>query len=95
MFQWEEGACRMRQSSEQQKLAFERAADRILGQLRRRLGSRFTLEELAGLYASGTDWASELAASLVAGSDGSWIVDSAFARYAREASDYAGGRRLV
>lgn len=94
MFQWEEGVRRMRESPGPQKLASERASDRVLDQLRRRLGSTFTLDELAELYASDTDWASDLAASLVAGSDGPWIVDAAFARYAREAADYAGGRRL-
>ena len=54
-------------------------------QLRKRLGSRFTLEELAGLYASSPDF----------GADPSWLVDAAFGRYAREASDYAGGRQLT
>lgn len=53
-------------------------------QLRRRLGSTFTLEELAELYASSPDM----------GTDASWLVDAAFGRYAREATDFAGGRRL-
>jgi len=53
-------------------------------QLRKRLGSRFTLDELAELYASGPDF----------NRDPAWLVDAAFGRYAREASDYAGGRHL-
>ena len=53
--------------------------------LRRRLGSRFTLEELADLYGSSPDF----------GADPSWLVDAAFGRYAREAADYAGGRHLT
>lgn len=51
-------------------------------ELRKRLGSTFTLEELADLYASSPDFSS----------DPSWLVDAAFGRYAREAADYAGGR---
>ena len=53
-------------------------------ELRKRLGSRFTLAELADLYAASPDL----------GADPAWLVDAAFGRYAREASDYAGGRRL-
>ena len=53
-------------------------------QLRRRLGSTFTLEELADLYGSSPDF----------GADPAWLVDAAFGRYAREAADYAGGRHL-
>jgi hypothetical protein len=53
-------------------------------ELRKRLGSRFTVAELADLYASSPDL----------GADPAWLVDAAFGRYAREASDYAGGRRL-
>jgi hypothetical protein len=52
--------------------------------LRRRLGSTFTLDELADLYASSPDLSG----------DPAWLVDAAFARYAREATDYAGGRHL-
>lgn len=49
------------------------------------MGSTFTLEELAGLYASSPDFSA----------DPSWLVDAAFRRYAREAADYAGGRHLT
>src|SRR5436305_930378 len=60
---------------------------------RRRLGSRFSLQELSDLYAGPTDWASEVARRAFAGTESSWIVDAAFGRYAREASDYRGGSR--
>jgi len=53
-------------------------------ELRKRLGSTFTLEELADLYGSSPDFSA----------DPAWLVDAAFGRYAREASDYAGGRHL-
>ena len=78
-----------------------RQLERRIGELRtpgaleaeaRRLGSSFLLGELADLYGSGTDWAAELAFRRGAGSESSSVVDAAFARYAGEASDYAGGR---
>jgi hypothetical protein len=64
----------------------------VLDELRRRLGSRFVLDELADYYSSGTDWAEELATRYAAGTEATTVVDAAFARYAREASNYAGGR---
>jgi len=50
------------------------------------------LDELADLYAADTDWATELARRHAAGTDAAAVVDAAFARYAREASNFAGGR---
>lgn len=70
----------------------ERAIHGVLDELRRRLGSSFQVGELADLYAKGTDWAEDLAARRWAGLDTVVAVDAAFARYSREASDYAGGR---
>jgi hypothetical protein len=93
LFQWEEGERRLRQTDEPAKQQLEQAVEDVLAELRRRLGSSFTLGELADFYASGTDWASDLAQSRGAGTDSAWVVDTAFSRYAREASDYGGGRR--
>ena len=42
------------------------------------------MEELADLYAAAPD----------VGASPAWLVDAAFGRYAREASDFAGGRTL-
>ena len=67
----------------------------MLDELRRRLGSSFTLRELAELYAGGTDWAADVAQRGGAGGDATPVVDAVFARYAREASDYTGGRRVA
>ena len=78
VFQWEEGERRARERPELQPVV-----DRLLEELRRRLGSTFSLEELAGFYAAGTDWAGAVPGD---------AVDSAFNRYSREAADY-GGRR--
>lgn len=68
------------------------AADAVLQELRKRLGGAFFIHELADLYGEGTDWASEVAQRHASGTDSSWAIDAAFARYARQASDFAGGR---
>ena len=81
LFQWEDGERRLRNADD---ASYRRATEELLEELRKRLGSRFTLDELADLYASGPDL----------GGDPAWLVDAAFSRYAREASDFAGGRHL-
>jgi hypothetical protein len=92
-FQWEEGERRLRDAEGARRSTLERATALVVDELRRRLGSRFSLEELSDLYAGSADWASEVARRTFAGTESSWIVDAAFARYAREASDYGGGGR--
>lgn len=87
-FQWQDGQRQVRGEP-----ILERAAELVADELRRRLGSTFTLDELADFYADGTDWANDLAARQAGSTDATTIVDAAFARYAREASDYAGGRQ--
>lgn len=87
LFQWQDGARRVREAPEG-----ERAVGAVVDELRRRLGSTFTLAELAELYAAGVDWAWEIASRRGAGGEASAAVNAAFFRYAREATDYAGGR---
>jgi hypothetical protein len=67
--------------------------DELVSELRRRLGGPFTTDELARLYAGqGTDWAFEVATRVAPANPAAWdmptVVGAAFARYAREASDY-------
>jgi hypothetical protein len=92
LFQWREGERRVADSPEPVRADLERAAAAVVDALRKRLGSSFVLDELADLYGEGTDWATELADRRAAGTDAAIVVDAAFARYAREASNYAGGR---
>src|SRR4051794_183066 len=87
LFQWEEGERRVRDEA-----GLDRPVAAVLEELRKRLGSTFSIEELAAFYASDTDWAHALAQAEGAGVSSSWVVDGAFARYAREARNYAGGR---
>lgn len=86
--QWREGERRVNDDPR-----LDDAVGAVLAELRRRLGSAFDVAELAKLYASDTDWASDLARARSAGSDAAFVVDAAFNRYARAATDYAGGRR--
>ena len=81
LFQWEEGERRLRESGDR-RLELEAAV--VLDDLRKRLGSEFTVQELSDLYGSDPDWRSPAIPA--------WIVDAAFARYAREASDFGGGQ---
>jgi hypothetical protein len=92
LFQWREGEQRVREAGEREQRQLERVTDALVDELRRRLGSSFLLGELVALYAEGTDWAVDLAQRYTVGTDVSYVVDAAFARYAREASDFAGGR---
>jgi hypothetical protein len=89
LYQWQEGERRVRDAPPRERASLERAVELVLDELRRRLGSTFVLDELADYYAEGTDWATALAGQ---GTDSATVTDAAFARYAREASNYAGGR---
>ena len=82
IFQWEDGERRLAEADD---ATYRRATESLVEELRRRLGSIFTLEELAELYAASPDL----------GADPAWLVDAAFGRYAREATDFAGGRHLT
>jgi hypothetical protein len=95
LFQWEEGERRVRGAAGADKAWLERAVGVVLDELRRRLGSSFTLEELASFYAAGVDWAADLAQREWPRADSSWVVDAAFGRYARGAVNFGGGRRRV
>jgi hypothetical protein len=94
IFQWEEGERRLRDAPDLERADLLRAVEAVVDELRRRLGSSFTTAELAGLYAEGAYWASDIAQREAAGTDAAWVVDAAFNRYVREATDYGGGRPL-
>jgi hypothetical protein len=91
-YQWREGERRIAGSRETVKADLDNATDVVIEELRRRLGSTFMVDELADLYGSDTDWALAIARRQGAGTDAASVVDAAFARYVREAKDYAGGR---
>jgi hypothetical protein len=68
------------------------ATDAVLAELRKRLGGPFEIAELANLYGAGTDWAEEVVQRYSSGTGSIYAIDAAFARYARQAADFAGGR---
>jgi gamma-glutamyl:cysteine ligase YbdK (ATP-grasp superfamily) len=89
LFQWQDGERAVRSADDS---SLDRAVEAVVDELRRRLGSTFVLSELADFYASGTEWAEQLATARAGSSSAATVVDAAFARYAREASNFAGGR---
>ena len=91
LYQWREGERRIANAPEPAQADLETATEAVVEGLRRRLGSSFVVDELAALYGEDTDWALEIARRHAAGTDAAAVVDAAFARYVREAKDFAGG----
>ena len=90
---WQEGERRLAGAEPQEAPALQRVVDELVLELRRRLGGPFTTDELARLYTSeGTDWAFGVATRVAPGNPAAWdmptVAGAAFARYAREASDF-------
>ena len=96
--EWQQGARRARDVPAQQRPAVDRVVDELVAELRRRLGSTFTVDELVELYDRGTSWCMDVAYAIAPGAPWAWdprtTTDAAFARYVREAQDFAGGRRI-
>lgn len=95
---WEDGARRIAASEPPERRALERVTDDIYLDLRRRLGGKFTTDELAAYYLSeGTDWCFQIAYTTAPGTPAAWdtatVAGAAFARYARRAIDWGGGVR--
>lgn len=95
---WREGERRLASADPAQRLALERVRDAIVDELRRRLGGPFSSRELTRLYLErGTDWCFAIATRVAPNTPEAWdlttVAGAAFARYVREAGDYAGGRR--
>ena len=97
--QWQAGARRLEQAPPDDRPVLEIVTHEVHAELRRRLGSAFTSDELADLYDAGTAWVSDIAYAVAPETPAAWDVrivgDAAFARYLREATDFAGGRRLA
>ena len=73
LFQWEDGERRLREDG-----GLEGPALAVLEELRRRLGSSFSLAELADLYAGGTDWAAKRTFDLVVSVFGAMFAPKPF-----------------
>jgi hypothetical protein len=98
IYQWQQGERRLAAAPPDSRLLLQRIVDVLVTELRRRLGGRFTAEELAELYGRGTSWCLQLAMDIAPEDPWAWdsrvVVDAAFARYLREAADFAGGRLI-
>jgi hypothetical protein len=99
IYQWRAGERRLADAAPHERPALERVTSRIHAELRRRLGGAFTVDELADLYAQGTDWCTAIAVATAPEEPYAWdariVADAAFARYLRSAADFAGGRRRL
>ena len=95
VFQWEEGfrALQAARSNSAADRALARAVLAVQDELRKRLGSSFSIAELAALYREGSDWALDLTLESSAEEPPatSAAIDAAFYLYMREAYDFAGG----
>jgi hypothetical protein len=95
--QWEEGYRRLQAANSEPSLhrRLGRAVVAVEDELRKRLGSTFSIKELATLYREDSDWGLELTIDTLPDQselwDSSTVVDAAFYLYMREAADFAGG----
>jgi hypothetical protein len=98
VFDWRAGERRVDEAPPDERLAMERVVEALVAELRRRIGITFTVDELAGLYDRGTDWCLDVAQRVAPDAPWAWdaslVADAAFHRFLREATDFAGGRRL-
>jgi hypothetical protein len=98
VFQWEEGYRRLEEARSEPALyrALGRTVLAVQNELRKRLGSTFSVSELAALYREGTDWTLDFAMRARPADLARWdpnvAADAAFYLYMRQAVDFAGGR---
>ena len=98
VFEWEDGYRRLEaaRSDPGRHRLLARVVVAVEDELRKQLGSRFTVGELAALYRRAGDSLADVGrVALPPGTDPSGLsaaVDAAFYLYMREAEDFAGGR---
>lgn len=99
IYQWRQGERRLGVAPPERVRTLERVIDALVAELRRRLGGRFTTQELVDLYGEGPSWCLQVAMATAQEDPWAWdsnvVVDAAFNRYLREATDYAGGKRVL
>ena len=97
--QWEEGYARIRAARAQggpRQRALGRVVTSVERELRKRLGSRFSVDELAGVYRDQADMLLDEAMATLPHDEppgeAAAACDAAFYLYMREAADFGGGR---
>jgi hypothetical protein len=94
--QWDEGSRRLEAEAVDPARYRQlcRLVEVLLAELRRKVGQRFTLAELAVVHARAEDWARDLVQDAMPSEpkigvgDVPLVVDAAFHAYARGATDY-------
>jgi hypothetical protein len=98
-YQWQQAERLLADLPAQRHKLLERVIEALVAELRRRLGGRFSSDELVDLYRSGTSWCLQIAIATTPEDPWAWdsrlVVDAAFGRYLREAVDFAGGKRTL
>lgn len=91
VFEWQEGERRLAQIPAAAHGPVEAVIDAVQVELRRRLGTSFTVADLAGEYAAANGWFLQVAVRVAPRSpeahDGAIAMDTAFARFMRRAQD--------
>ncbi|MGH2881871.1 MAG: hypothetical protein ACRDPA_04065 [Solirubrobacteraceae bacterium] len=90
---WREGELRLVAADPDDRPILDRVVEAVVSELRRRLGGSFTRRELVELYEQqGSDWCLDVAMSVAPSTPAAWdlttVAGAAFARYARQASDF-------
>jgi hypothetical protein len=88
---WAEAERRVRDLPATTRRPFDRVLERLVAELRRRLGSRFSAQELAELYDGSYAWTMALAVETAPAEPVAWeqwVADAAFGRYVRDAADW-------
>jgi hypothetical protein len=88
--QWHDGERRLSELPPARRRAFDRVVERLVAELRRRLGGSFTALELVELYDRSNAWTMPIAIETAPAEPAAWeqwVADAAFNRYLRDASD--------
>jgi hypothetical protein len=88
---WEDGERRLGEVPAERRRPLERVVERLVAELRRRLGGAFSAEELADLYEGSNAWTMALAVTTAPKEPiawEQWVADAAFCRYVRDATDW-------
>jgi hypothetical protein len=88
---WQDGERRFSQVPTGQRRALERVVERIVAELRWRLGTSFALDELVECYEGSPAWSLGLALQASPAEPlawEQWVSDAAFHQHMRRARDY-------
>jgi hypothetical protein len=91
-FSWDEGLARLEEPAPRAVVrARARIMEAVADELRRRVGTTFTVARLAEVYADASSWYLDLAARVAPREPDAWepavTLDAAFGLYARQATD--------